>query len=113
MNTNTSSSVQTNSIESMIIKDIVLNNFKAAGVMEKYGIDFCCKGMRPLNEALKEKSIDTGQFITELRQTMDETDASEERFETWDLVFLSQYIVNKHHTYVRNAIPLIKVHLKK
>lgn len=113
MNTSTNNLHQTTSIESMIIKDIVLNNYKAAGVMEKYGIDFCCKGKRPLGEAIKEKRIDAGRFMSELRQTMDETENSGERVENWDLTFLFQYIVNNHHAYVRKSLPLITGHLEK
>ncbi len=113
MNTSINNSPQTSPFESMIVKDIVLQNFKAAGVMEKYGIDFCCKGKRPLNEALSEKKINHDQFMNELQQTLKISTIDEERFEHWDLHFLSQYIVNNHHSYVRQSIPVIHEHLAK
>jgi len=112
MNTNTNST-QTSSFESMIIKDIVTKNFKAANVMEKYGIDFCCKGKRPLNEALTEKNINPEIFIQELNKTIDGTAPVDEKFEKWDLTFLANYIVNNHHSYLRESIPAITAHLEK
>jgi regulator of cell morphogenesis and NO signaling len=104
---------QTSSVESMIIKDIVLNNFKAANVMEKYGIDFCCKGKRPLYEALAEKQVDPEKFFEELNQTMVNPSQGDERYEDWDLTFLANYIVNNHHSYIKKNVPVITAHLEK
>ncbi len=112
MNTNTNTA-QTDSLESMIIKDIVVQNFKAANIMEKYGIDFCCKGKRPLNEALAEKKINPKLFIEELNSTIENSQSVDEKFEKWDLTFLANYIVNNHHTYLRESIPTIITHLEK
>lgn len=100
MNTNTSSATQTDPIGSMIIKDIVLNNFKAAGVMEKYGIDFCCNGKRPLEEALKEKKIDVNSFMNELGKTIDEKETYGERAEDWDFD-LSLSIYSEQPSFLR------------
>jgi regulator of cell morphogenesis and NO signaling len=97
----------------MMIKDIVVNNFKAAEVMEKYGIDFCCKGKRELKIALDEKKIDESKFLKDLEQAILKPSASEERYENWELYFLTQYIVNKHHSYVKEAIPRITAHVDK
>ncbi len=112
MNSNTNTA-QSNSYESMIIKDIVVKNFKAANVMEKYRIDFCCRGKRPLNEALSEKNINTKLFIEELNRTINETVSDDDKYEKWELTFLANYIVNNHHLYLRESIPTITAHLEK
>ena len=39
------------------LSQIVTENYQAAQVFEKYGLDFCCKGKRPLTDACKEKSL--------------------------------------------------------
>lgn len=112
MNINTNNS-SANNFEKMIIKDIVLQNFKAAEVMEKYGIDFCCKGKRPLNEAIAEKNINGEKFLKDLEKSFQKNSGEEERFETWDLHFLAQYIVNNHHAYIKEKTPVITAHLEK
>lgn len=99
----------------VIVKDILTSNIKAAHVFEKYGIDFCCKGNRPLGEACAEKSVSIDTILTELK-SIDDTDdesTSEMRFETWDLKFLIDYIINNHHSYVRNAIDQMTPHIEK
>jgi len=102
-----------NIYRSMTVKDIVLNNFKTVEIMEKYGIDFCCKGKKEITKALDEKNIDRESFFQELDNVYLTNSNNVERFETWDLIFLSQYIVNNHHTYVKEAIPRILTHTNK
>jgi regulator of cell morphogenesis and NO signaling len=99
----------------VIVKDILTSNIKAAHVFEKYGIDFCCKGNRPLGEACAEKNVSVDTILAELNsvEENEQESASGMRFENWDLKFLIDYIVNNHHSYVRNAIPQMRPHLEK
>lgn len=95
------------------VKDIVTENFHAAELFEKLGIDFCCNGNRPLLEALDEKNISEAKFSEELNKINKSISNDNQRYSEWDLNFLVQYIVNNHHTYVKKAIPEITVHLQK
>lgn len=97
----------------VIIRDILTKDIKTAHVFEKYGIDFCCKGNRPLKEACDEKNINVDTILSELENISDSEEAGEKRYETWDLKFLMEYIVNNHHSYVRKAIPQLLPHLEK
>ena len=99
----------------VIVKDILTSNIKAAHVFEKYGIDFCCKGNRPLKEACDEKNVSVDKILSELNSVAESNNesTSDMRFENWDLKFLIDYIVNNHHSYVRNAIPQMMPHLEK
>jgi regulator of cell morphogenesis and NO signaling len=95
------------------VKDVVTENFHAAELFEKLGIDFCCNGNRPLREALEEKQISDVKFFEELNKVNQSVSSENQRYTEWDLNFLAQYIVNNHHTYVKNAIPEIAAHLQK
>lgn len=97
------------------VKDFLLMDIKTAHVFEKYGIDFCCKGYKNFNEVCEEKEIDKNSILNEIYQIVnhDESAKPKERFEEWNLDFLSDYIVNNHHNYVRNAIPQITEHLDR
>lgn len=97
----------------LIVKDIVTKNIKAAHILEKYGIDFCCKGNRPLKEACAEKNVSVEKIISELNSAETGDTDSPKRYENWDLKFLIEYIINNHHSYVRNAIPQLLPHLEK
>lgn len=95
------------------VKDVVTENFQAAELFEKLGIDFCCNGNRSLQEALAEKKISNSEFLEELNKVNLSISSDNQRFSEWDLNFLAQYIVNNHHTYVKNAIPELTTHLQK
>jgi regulator of cell morphogenesis and NO signaling len=102
-----------NSTREKKIKDIVIDNFHTAELFEKFGIDFCCNGNRLLREALEEKQIPEVKFFEELNKINQSVASDHQRYTEWDLNFLAQYIVNNHHTYVKNAIPEITEHLQK
>lgn len=95
------------------VKDVVTENFQAAELFEKLGIDFCCNGNRSLQEALAEKKISNSEFLEELKKVNLSISSDNQRFSEWDLNSLTQYIVNNHHTYVKNAIPELTAHLQK
>ncbi|MFA7289758.1 MAG: iron-sulfur cluster repair di-iron protein [Melioribacteraceae bacterium] len=100
-------------LEERKVKEFVVENFKTAKLFEKYGIDYCCNGNRPLKDSLSEKKIDVESFISELEKILGENINNDEIFSAMDLVLLSQYIVNTHHKFVKEAIPVIEAHLDK
>ncbi|HZW38201.1 MAG TPA: iron-sulfur cluster repair di-iron protein [Ignavibacteriaceae bacterium] len=103
-----------NGLSDALIKDIVAVNFRVASVFEKYGIDFCCKGNRPLGNACSEKGIDINALEGELSPLLDNNSVGyNENYDQWELDFLASYIVNTHHRYVANSIPEIYAHLNK
>jgi regulator of cell morphogenesis and NO signaling len=110
---NTLSIKSTNDFSLIKVKDVVTENFHAAELFEKLGIDFCCNGNRFLKEALEEKQISNNKFWDELNKVNQSISSEEQRYTDWDLNFLTQYIVNNHHSYVKNAIPEIIAHLIK
>ena len=46
-------------LEKTTIGEYVAKDFRTAAVFSKYGIDFCCKGNRTIEEACDKKNIDT------------------------------------------------------
>ena len=96
-----------------LVKDYVATNIKAANIFEKYGIDFCCKGYRPLMDVCNEKGIDPYKVLNEIDSLKNGEGEDNNRYGEWELDFLAKYIVNNHHEYVRTAIPQINAHLAK
>jgi len=95
------------------IKDLVTDNFHTAELFEKLGIDYCCNGNRTLQTALDEKQISHSAFLLELDKLEDSSLNEFQSYSNWDLDFLTQYIIENHHKYVKNAIPNISNHLQK
>ncbi|MCF8260154.1 MAG: iron-sulfur cluster repair di-iron protein [Melioribacteraceae bacterium] len=98
---------------SVIIKDIIKKEIKTAHVFEKYGIDFCCGGNRLLEEVCAEKNLVVENILSELDKVLQAPTEKKQRFDSWELPFLMEYIINNHHAYVKEAIPLIQEHSTK
>jgi regulator of cell morphogenesis and NO signaling len=94
------------------VADVVRNNPKAAKVLKKYNIDFCCKGKRLFELASAEAGITAEALKNEISQATESTPVNM-RAEEWSLPFLADYIVNNHHAFVQQSIPEITGLLQK
>lgn len=93
---------------------LAAKDLRKAQVFKKYGLDFCCGGKKTVKEACAEKGLD----VTKVEQELQETDklavtARALPYNEWGLDFLSDYIVNTHHRYVRKNLPDIKAYATK
>jgi regulator of cell morphogenesis and NO signaling len=76
-----------------------------ARVFERYGIDYCCGGKTPLDEACAGKSLDVEAVVRELdapdeAPAMDQTDWT--RAPLGELI---DHIVATHHAYLQQQLP--------
>lgn len=93
---------------------IVSDRHQAAAVFEKYHLDFCCKGKRTLQQACAEKNIPVEPVLEELQQVFEPGVAVEDQLlSTMSVSQLTDYIVLKHHVYVKHAMPVIYQHLNR
>ncbi len=100
-------------MENTTVGKIVAKDFRAASIFEKHSIDFCCNGNISLEEACKKNNTSFEQVQKEL-ELLPASDTSEMGAQdTWDLDFLTEYIVQTHHRYVKEAIPVISAHCAK
>lgn len=84
----------------------VTENHQTAGVFEKYGLDFCCKGKRPLKDACAEKNIPTEAIVKDLEEAY-RLSLPKLDFTSMSLTELAEYIVRVHHSYVKANAPQI------
>jgi regulator of cell morphogenesis and NO signaling len=97
---------------SVPLAEIVKSNFRTSKVMERYGLDFCCNGKRTLAEACTEKAIPIADVVNDL-QSLVYTNNYDTNFDEFSLTHLVDHIVNIHHHYVREQMPLIHTYLDK
>ncbi|KHL96452.1 ScdA [Paenibacillus sp. IHB B 3415] len=98
-----------------MVRDIVLQFPKAADYFKAKRIDFCCGGAKPLAEAAAEKGLDPEAMIHDLNKLQEEHPVLEEDT-AWNEASseeLVNYIVNKHHRYLREELPLISQNVTK
>ncbi|MEZ4889616.1 MAG: iron-sulfur cluster repair di-iron protein [Crocinitomicaceae bacterium] len=89
------------------IGEIVAKDLRKAEVFKKFGIDFCCGGKKTVRQVCAEKGIDPTIVEQELQKPVTGVTSTDMNYTEWDLDFLADYIVNKHHKYVRKYLPEI------
>lgn len=82
------------------LAQIVTDDYRAATVFARHGLDFCCKGKRSLTTACAEKGLDATLVASELAVAL-QSETAVADFATYSLTELSAYIVRVHHTYVK------------
>jgi len=92
-------------IDNKTVAEVVSENIKTAHIFKKYGIDFCCGGGITIDKACKKKNLDYSQLKEELLKVDDAPKAY--NYNSWKLDFLIDHILNIHHAYVEESIPLI------
>jgi len=95
------------------IGEIVTRDFRAAEIFKNAGIDFCCGGSQSLEQACKEKNLDSSILETELSKLENTTVNALHNFNEWELDFLCDYIVNTHHKTVLKLLPQLTVYTQK
>ncbi len=113
MNTQKNFLTEQEAYQQLTLSQIVAKNFRAAAILEKYGLDFCCNGNKQFNTACSEKGLSTEQIFNELQNSSSSSPQDSLKFNNWELDFLVDYIVNNHHKYVTESIPVISAHTNK
>jgi regulator of cell morphogenesis and NO signaling len=96
------------------LAQIVTEKHQAASIFEKHHLDFCCKGKRPLSEAIAEKHLSAEQVVNELEEVFAKNVNNDAAL--FNYIHLSQlcdYIVSTHHAYVKQNLPQINAYLEK
>ncbi|MEY4057351.1 MAG: iron-sulfur cluster repair di-iron protein [Chitinophagia bacterium] len=99
-------------IKEKTLKSIVLAHHEYIPVLEKYSLDFCCKGGKTLNDACADKNIAVDKLLEELELTV-ASKKPQMPFSEMNAEQLISYILIHHHFYVKTAIPTIHNHLQK
>ena len=99
---------------SSFVTDIVIQDYRTADVFRKYDIDFCCGGKWPLDIACQNRNLNTEEVIRELQKIMNQSPSNAAiDFDSWEIDFLADYILNVHHSYLKRALPEAKEQVDK
>ena len=87
------------------VGDLVAENLARAQVFEKHDIDYCCKGQRTLEEVCREQGLSVDTLVSELDSATAPDEAGD--WPSASLTKLADHIVERHHTYLRSALPSV------
>src|SRR5829696_5823938 len=88
------------------VAQIVRDDYRTADVFKKFGINFCCGGTVPFEEACLLKGLSPSAVEAELEQASRTVHLFNNLpYNDWRLDFLIDYIVNVHHAYLKLALP--------
>ncbi|MFZ1978747.1 MAG: iron-sulfur cluster repair di-iron protein [Bacteroidota bacterium] len=100
-------------MEQTTVSDIVAKDFRAAAVFEEHSIDFCCHGKVSLEEACKKSGVTVDNIQSELALISAADKNTDEAYDAWESDKLSDYIIQTHHRYVKEAIPVTTAYCGK
>lgn len=96
------------------VGEIVARDYRVAEVFERHGIDFCCGGAIPLDEACRSAGVDPEALRRELDEaTRTPSSRLDAEPATWSLVRLVDHIVATHHAYLRENTARVGAYLRK
>ena len=87
------------------VGELVAENPATARVFEKYGIDYCCGGKKPLNQACRERGIAPEPVVEALGHAGDRPAAQNRDWNRVPLHELIAHIVSRHHAYLKTELP--------
>lgn len=101
-------------IQNKTIGELVAEDYRMAEVFKRNGIDFCCGGKKTLSDVCLQKGIEPALLVkalTEIHETP--TVADSLPADSWPLPFLCDYIVQVHHTYTKEKLPMMLEYARK
>jgi regulator of cell morphogenesis and NO signaling len=100
-------------LDKKTIGEYVAQDFRTAALFSKYGIDFCCKGNRTIEEVCEKKEVSPEELLSQLTEILATKNDNSIDFKSWPLDLLADYIEKTHHRYVEEKIPVLLQFLDK
>lgn len=91
----------------MTVKEIAVSSPAATRILEKAGVDYCCGGSQSLSDACTEAGVSAEEILARLRVNGEAARPEDGDWLSATLGELTEHIREKHHGYVRKAIPRV------
>ena len=95
------------------VNQIAVSNPGARHILEVAGIDYCCGGAKSLQDACLHANVPPEEILRQLRQNSERVVPGETQWTSAPLADLTKHIRERHHQYVRDAIPRLRALLAK
>lgn len=95
------------------ISEIASAALGAVRTFEKYGIDYCSGGKRPVADACLELGLDPSAVLAELEQAIRGAPTDLTDWSSVSLRELIRHILTTHHYYLKVELPQLRLRLQK
>ena len=89
------------------LRSMALEHPETIRIFERFHLDYCCGGNRPLDEACAQKGISTKEVLAALTKS-GKGERADEDWSQATAAGLIRHIVEKHHAYVRSELPRLQ-----
>ncbi len=91
---------------SQTVREIAIQNPATVRVFESLGIDYCCGGKRPLEEACLRANLSLERVLTLLASANNtESEPADRSWAAASIDELATHVVDTHHQYIRSEAP--------
>jgi regulator of cell morphogenesis and NO signaling len=95
------------------VRDIALEQPASIRVFERFGIDYCCGGRRPLVEACQERSIEPDTVLDAIEEVVARGGEQTNDWAQAKLETICKHIVDTHHADIRAELPRLEMLAQK
>lgn len=95
------------------VAQLVLDHSECASIFDRYRIDYCCKGSRPLRVACEERGLDPVQVLEDCELAMRRRQPNEVDPRTLSTKDLITKVIARHHQYLHRSLPFLQGLSKK
>ena len=95
------------------VRELAVEVPNATRVFEKFGIDYCCGGKKPLEEACRAANLPVHDVIAALETAANHANRSGHDLPSGSLTELVDHIVKTHHKFTREEIDRLRKLLAK
>ena len=94
------------------LADVAAVSLGAVRTLERYGLDYCCGGKQPFDEACLAKGLTPDAVMEEIEQAL-AAGGVEKDWQSAPLGELARHIVATHHEYLKLELPVLGNRLNK
>lgn len=96
----------------MTLADLAANSLNAVRILEQHGLDYCCGGKQPFEEACLAKGLKPESIMREIEESKIATAAGRDWL-TAPLDELVKHILATHHAYLKLDLPVLQARVEK
>lgn len=97
----------------MSVGEVALAFPQAPDILSRYGIDYCCGGNSSFGIACEKAGVNASKVYAEISAHTAGANSHLRDVSNWKPALLIAYIIQVHHSYVKNTIPKLTALLDK
>src|ERR1035441_6434457 len=110
--TNSAEEAEMSMTTTTTLADVAATSLSAVRTLERHGLDYCCGGKQPFDEACAAKGLKPESVMQEIERPQ-APDASERDWQTAPLDEIVKHIVGTHHEYLKLELPALGNRMNK